>query len=290
MFAFQDTQGPVEIAFTDRHGGTSGGPFASLNLAEPPRGDAGGRARARRGPPQRRARRPGVRRRRPRPRRPRPSYACGRCTAADVARRRRRPTPTAPPTGDGLVTAEPGMVLMVRVADCVPVLLADPAAGVVAAVHAGRPGLAAGVVPAGRRGDARRSAPAGSRAWVGPHVCGACYEVPEQLRAEVSAVVPEAYAETSWGTPVARHRRRGARPARRRRRRGRRRVALHDRGRGPVLLPPPGRRLRAGWPAWSGCGRDATRRGATSSPRNLERGPRPDRRRLRARPAARPTR
>ena len=32
MFAFQDTQGPVEIAFTDRHGGTSGGPFASLNL------------------------------------------------------------------------------------------------------------------------------------------------------------------------------------------------------------------------------------------------------------------
>ena len=39
-------------------------------------------------------------------------------------------------------------------------------------------------------------------AWIGPHVCGSCYEVPEQMRAEVSAVVPEAFAETSWGTPA----------------------------------------------------------------------------------------
>ncbi|MGA8210915.1 MAG: laccase domain-containing protein, partial [Nocardioidaceae bacterium] len=34
MFAYQDTAGGVEIAFTDRHGGTSGGPFASLNLSD----------------------------------------------------------------------------------------------------------------------------------------------------------------------------------------------------------------------------------------------------------------
>jgi copper oxidase (laccase) domain-containing protein len=38
--------------------------------------------------------------------------------------------------------------------------------------------------------------------WIGPHVCGACYEVPEELRAEVSQRVPEAFAETSWGTPA----------------------------------------------------------------------------------------
>ena len=37
--------------------------------------------------------------------------------------------------------------------------------------------------------------------WIGPHVCGRCYEVPEQLRADVAAVVPDSYAETSWGTP-----------------------------------------------------------------------------------------
>jgi copper oxidase (laccase) domain-containing protein len=38
-------------------------------------------------------------------------------------------------------------------------------------------------------------------AWVGPHVCGRCYEVPEEMRAAVAAVVPESFAETSWGTP-----------------------------------------------------------------------------------------
>jgi polyphenol oxidase len=38
-------------------------------------------------------------------------------------------------------------------------------------------------------------------AVIGPHVCGRCYEVPDQLRAEVAERVPAAYAETSWGTP-----------------------------------------------------------------------------------------
>jgi YfiH family protein len=108
---------------------------------------------------------------------------------------------SATPTGDALVTREPGTVLMVRVADCVPVLLADPGAGVVAAVHAGRPGMVAGVVPAAVA--AMRSAGASDlHAGVGPHVCGACYEVPEEMRAEARAAVPEAYAETSWGTPA----------------------------------------------------------------------------------------
>ena len=50
------------------------------------------------------------------------------------------------PATDALVTATPGLVLAVLVADCVPVLLADPTAAVVAAVHAGRTGAAAGVV------------------------------------------------------------------------------------------------------------------------------------------------
>jgi hypothetical protein len=37
--------------------------------------------------------------------------------------------------------------------------------------------------------------------WVGPHVCGGCYEVPDTMRAEVSRLVPAAYAVTTWGTP-----------------------------------------------------------------------------------------
>ena len=39
-------------------------------------------------------------------------------------------------------------------------------------------------------------------AWLGPRVCGRCYEVPAAMRDEVSAVVPAAWAETSWGTPA----------------------------------------------------------------------------------------
>jgi YfiH family protein len=104
------------------------------------------------------------------------------------------------PVADALVTRVPGVVLMVRVADCVPVLLADLHAGVVGAVHAGRPGLVAGVVP--RALEALHALGAQSvNAWIGPHVCGACYEVPAEMRAEVTAVVPAAFAETSWGTP-----------------------------------------------------------------------------------------
>ena len=110
-----------------------------------------------------------------------------------------RPTQKRP-DADGLVTDRAGVVLMVRAADCVPVLLADADAAVIGAAHCGRPGLAAGVVPAtvGRMRDL------GARsitAWIGPHVCGACYEVPESMQAAVGAAVPASVATTSWGTP-----------------------------------------------------------------------------------------
>ncbi|GAA1475862.1 peptidoglycan editing factor PgeF [Nocardioides aestuarii] len=105
------------------------------------------------------------------------------------------------PTCDALVTTTPGVALLARAADCVPVLLADPVAGVVAAVHSGRPGLAAGVVPAAVE-RVRALGAADLVAWVGPHVCGSCYEVPAAMRDEVAALVPESRSETSWGTPA----------------------------------------------------------------------------------------
>ncbi|WP_457206256.1 polyphenol oxidase family protein [Nocardioides sp. P5_C9_2] len=105
------------------------------------------------------------------------------------------------PDGDALVTTTRGLGLMVRVADCVPLVLADAEAGVIGAVHSGRPGLVLDI--ATRTVEVMRAQGATDIvAWVGPHVCGRCYEVPEQMRSEVSAVVPEAYAETSWGTPA----------------------------------------------------------------------------------------
>jgi YfiH family protein len=107
------------------------------------------------------------------------------------------------PRVDAVVTAERGLALAVLTADCVPVLLADPVSGVAAAAHAGRPGLVAGVVPAAVRAMTELGAdPARIVARTGPAVCGRCYEVPEEMRAEVAAVEPAAYAETSWGTPA----------------------------------------------------------------------------------------
>lgn len=102
---------------------------------------------------------------------------------------------------DAMVTRLPGVALAIRVADCLPVLFADPGAGVVAAAHAGRVGLAAGVLPA----TLSRMVELGAceiTAWIGPHVCAACYEVPAAMREEVAATLPGAWATTAWGTPA----------------------------------------------------------------------------------------
>ncbi|TGB03081.1 peptidoglycan editing factor PgeF [Streptomyces sp. MZ04] len=107
------------------------------------------------------------------------------------------------PAVDAVVTARRGLALAVLTADCTPVLLADPVAKVAAAAHAGRPGMIAGVVPAAVEAMVRLGAdPARIVARTGPAVCGRCYEVPEAMRADVAAVEPAAYAETSWGTPA----------------------------------------------------------------------------------------
>ncbi len=108
--------------------------------------------------------------------------------------------PADVPEGDALVTSTRGLGLMVRVADCVPVVLADPASGLVGAVHAGRAGVEHDIVTA--TVERMRARGAGRLvAWIGPHVCGGCYEVPEELRALVASAVPATYATTTWGTP-----------------------------------------------------------------------------------------
>lgn len=106
------------------------------------------------------------------------------------------------PAADAMVTTRRGVGLMIRAADCVPLVLADPAAGVVGVVHAGRGGMALDVttraVEALERHGASRAA---TTAWLGPHVCGECYEVPAAMQEEACASLPEARAETRWGTP-----------------------------------------------------------------------------------------
>jgi hypothetical protein len=103
---------------------------------------------------------------------------------------------------DVLVTAVPGLAVAVLVADCVPVLLADAEAGVVAAVHAGRVGARVGVLPAALATMAQAGAEIGRvEALLGPAVCGECYEVPAAMQADVAAHLPGSASRTRSGTP-----------------------------------------------------------------------------------------
>lgn len=112
------------------------------------------------------------------------------------------PVPHAVSDTDALVTTQPRLALAVLTADCVPVLLADPVAGVLAAVHAGRRGAAAGVLTATVRAMfAAGATPQHGQALLGPAVCGACYEVPAQLQAEVAEQLPDSACRTRAGTP-----------------------------------------------------------------------------------------
>ena len=112
-------------------------------------------------------------------------------------------TGAAEPPGpvDAMFTDVPGRALCVLVADCVPVLLADPHERIVGVAHAGREGLAAGVVPALVSAmTAAGARPAQMRALTGPAICGGCYEVPAELQARVSAAVPAAACATAAGS------------------------------------------------------------------------------------------
>lgn len=112
------------------------------------------------------------------------------------------PLPGPAEATDALVATRPGLAVAVLVADCVPVLLADAEAGVVAAVHAGRVGARVGVLPAAVAAmrDAGAS-PDRIEVLLGPSVCGECYEVPAAMRADVEAHLPGSATKTRAGTP-----------------------------------------------------------------------------------------
>jgi YfiH family protein len=106
------------------------------------------------------------------------------------------------PPADAAVAVDPAHGVAVVVADCVPVLLADATARVVAAAHAGRPGLLAGVVEATVEVMVARGArPGRIRAALGPSAGPCCYEVPAAMRAAAAEAIPETAATTRAGTP-----------------------------------------------------------------------------------------
>ncbi|MFI9799246.1 peptidoglycan editing factor PgeF [Streptomyces sp. NPDC052302] len=191
MIGQRDTVSGAHFAFTDRWGGVSAAPYEELNLG----GAVGDDPEAVRANREIAAKSLGLG--------PDGVVWMNQVHGTDVAVVD-GPWGDAPvPEVDAIVTARHGLALAVLTADCVPVLLADPVAGIAAAAHAGRPGMVAGVVPAAVRAMTSLGAdPARIVARTGPTVCGRCYEVPREMRAEVAAVEPAAHAETSWGTPA----------------------------------------------------------------------------------------
>ncbi|MDN3259118.1 peptidoglycan editing factor PgeF [Streptomyces sp. CSDS2] len=191
MIGQRESVSGAHFAFTDRWGGVSAAPYEELNLG----GAVGDAPESVRGNRELAAKSLGLD--------PDLVVWMNQVHGADVAVVD-EPWGQGPvPEADAVVTVRRGLALAVLTADCVPVLLADPVAGVVAAAHAGRPGMVKGVVPAAVRAMVRLGAEPGRIiARTGPAVCGRCYEVPEAMRAEVAAVEPAAHAETSWGTPA----------------------------------------------------------------------------------------
>jgi YfiH family protein len=86
--------------------------------------------------------------------------------------------------GDAVITNQPNVIIGVCVADCVPILLCDPEKSVIAVVHAGWKGTAAGLVAktvAGLRSEFG-SDPSRLHAAIGPCIQKCCYEVDEPVR------------------------------------------------------------------------------------------------------------
>jgi len=92
--------------------------------------------------------------------------------------------PNQPLTGDGIITATPGVLLSIQTADCLPVILVDPKRYVVGVFHAGWRGTVKRIVEKGV-GEMQRcfgSRPRDLKAAIGPGIGGCCYEVGEEVR------------------------------------------------------------------------------------------------------------
>lgn len=112
------------------------------------------------------------------------------------------PTANPIPVTDALVTTQRDLGLVVLTADCVPVLLSDEDAGVIAAVHAGRVGARIGIIPrvidamVGQGAHVSRIG-----AFLGPAASGRQYEVPAHMQADVERHLPGSASTTVRKTP-----------------------------------------------------------------------------------------
>jgi YfiH family protein len=111
---------------------------------------------------------------------------------------------------DGHATGEPGILLTVSVADCVPVYLADPVAGAIAMLHAGWRGTAAGIVEVAIQllAQRARSDPQNLVMHCGVSICGDCYEVGPEVASQVTGAHVENPVRLDLRAELARRARR----------------------------------------------------------------------------------
>jgi hypothetical protein len=95
--------------------------------------------------------------------------------------------------GDALITNRPGIALSIRTADCLPILIADPAHRAIAAIHAGWRGAVQGIAPKTVRAMEQQfgSRPDDLVVVVGPGLAGCCFEVGPEVAAQFSEFFPE---------------------------------------------------------------------------------------------------
>lgn len=97
---------------------------------------------------------------------------------------------------DGFVTDRSGIALVVKTADCVPILLADSKAGVIAAVHAGWRGTVNGIAPVAIDEMVKLGATLENiRVAVGPCIHACCFEVQQDFVDAVTAIRGKAFAD-----------------------------------------------------------------------------------------------
>ncbi len=185
-----DALGFGQHAFSTRRGGVSEGPFDSLNLGDAP-GEEAGRVRENR---RRFFEAAGISPRRVAEVRQVHGARVAEAAAPLVGGAEPQAGAAEPPAGeadsspengieaDALMTDAPGVVAAVLTADCLPVLFADTRRRAVAAAHAGRRGIAEGILSevVRRMGERYGTAPADLAAALGPAISGVCYEVGEE--------------------------------------------------------------------------------------------------------------
>ncbi len=143
---------------------------------------------------------------------------CRQVHGARVALCRRPPGPPGVhrlAEADALVTPDPGVLLAVTVADCVPVFVVDPDRRVAALAHAGWRGTAAGVVEATLAAlRSLGSRPDSWHVYLGPAICKRCYEVGPEVLAALGADAAEGRLLDLRAEVARRARAAGADPAR----------------------------------------------------------------------------